>query len=145
MHTDGRDPFRLLVVASPGTERTVADVFQRLHDAGLELVFAAGRRGHRVPESLTELPRVSVASGPLEREGPEAKTMRTFRHAANVMRFLDPNMDGGSWARTALMKTVLEKVKHPDPEAPVSIELPEPMWRRLTTLTRNLEHLELPE
>jgi hypothetical protein len=132
-------PFRLLVVTSPGTEATVDDLYRRLHDVGLELVFAAGRRGHRIPAKLLELPRVSVVDVPLERTGKSAKTIRTFRHAANLVRFLDPHMDGGSWTRDAQMRTVLEKLKHPTPDAPVSVELPEPVWKRLTTLMRNLE------
>jgi hypothetical protein len=144
VQTSAPSAFRLLVVASPGTETTVAGAFERLHEAGVELVFAVGRRGHGLPTSLAELPRVSVAKVPLEREGPEAKTMRTFRHAANVVRFLDPNMEGGSWTRDALMKTVLERLKHPDPEAPLSVQLPERVWQRLTTVTRNLERLLPP-
>ena len=122
-------PLRLLVVASPGTEGTVADVFRRLHDAGIELVFAEGRRGHGISAALLDLSRVSVAPVPLEREGKDAKTVRTFRHTANVVRFLDPTMEGGSWTRNALMKTVLEKFKHPDAEAPIKPDLPEPVWQ----------------
>jgi hypothetical protein len=137
-------PPRLLVVASPGTEGTVADVLRRVHDAGVELVFAEGRRGHRIPDALLELPRVTVAGVPLEREGKEAKTVRIFRHAANVVRFLDPKMEGGSWTRDALMKTVLERIKYPDPEAPIKPDLPEPVWHTLTTFTRNLERMLPP-
>ena len=137
-------PLRLLVVASPGTEGTVADVFRRLHDAGIELVFAEGRRGHGIPAALLDLSRVSVAPVPLEREGKDAKTVRTFRHTANVVRFLDPTMEGGSWTRNALMKTVLEKFKHPDAEAPIKPDLPEPVWQKLTAFTRDLERLLPP-
>ena len=137
-------PLRLLVVASPGTEGTVADVFRRLHDAGIELVFAEGRRGHGIPAALLDLSRVSVAPVPLEREGKDAKTVRTFRHTANVVRFLDPTMEGGSWTRNALMKTVLEKFKHPDAKAPIKPDLPEPVWQKLTTFTRDLERLLPP-
>jgi hypothetical protein len=103
----GAHPPRLLVVSSPPPVKRLPALFTQLLDSGSELVFSTPPDA--LPEGVRE--RVTTVELPLQR--PE-DSIRLFRAAADVTRYLGPELADARWPRTRATRRLLKLVGHPD-------------------------------
>ena len=120
-------PLRLLVVttSAPPVSR-VPELFHRLLDAGIELVFALP--GDGVPQTLLDRGGARTVELPLERTGAGGYAVTVFRAAADLVRFLHPDLERAQWPRLRAIRRILKLTRH----------------RGATEHAREWSHLQLP-
>ncbi|HEY7603048.1 MAG TPA: hypothetical protein VH760_02215 [Gaiellaceae bacterium] len=99
---------RLLVVASAPQVRRLPELYLELLGRDAELVFSTDA----LPSSLGSRPSVTTASLPLEREGADAAAVGLLRTAADLVRFLDPELEHGAWPRRRAARRLLKLAGH---------------------------------
>ena len=140
---------RILVVSPRGLLPSVSDVFAAMLDDGAELLFAAKtKRVDRVklPDRISDHPNASVVRVPLRRKGADAAAVEAFRLLCDFVRFLDPELEGGSWPRTRIERRLRSLTTQPDLNLLVRPEtLPPRTYRALHEALRSVERLLPPE
>ena len=100
------EPVRLLVATTPLPAQRLADVLSALLDSGVELVFSVAPES--LPEAIRAHPRATSAEPPLTRTGSEAEAVALLRAAADLVRFLNPDLEGGRWPRKRTLRRLLD-------------------------------------
>jgi hypothetical protein len=134
---EARSP-RLLVVSSAPPVKRLPALFFELLDAGAELVFSTPADG--LPDGLRE--RVATVELPLQRSGDSVAILRA---AADLTRYLGPELAGARWPRRRATRRLLKLVGHPDAnriaEQAADFELPAEVHATAGSAFREVEQL----
>jgi hypothetical protein len=129
---------RLLVVSSAPPVKRLPALFVELLDSGTDLVFSTPPEG--LPESLRA--RVATVDLPLR---PPDESVAVLRAAADLTRYLGPELADARWPRRRATRRLLKLVGHPDAnriaERAADFELPAGVHARLGSALRDLEQL----
>ena len=98
---------RLLVVSSAPPVKRLPALFLELLDSGADLVFSTPPDG--LPESLRT--RVATVDLPLR---PPDESVAVLRAAADLARYLGPELADARWPRRRATRRLLKLVGHPD-------------------------------
>jgi hypothetical protein len=131
-------PPRLLVVSGAPPVKRLPALFLRLLDSGAGLVFTTPADG--LPEEVRE--RVATVDLPLVRSG---DSLQILRAAADLTRYLGPELAGARWPRRRAARRLLKLVGHPDAnsvaEQADDFALPEDVHRAVAGAFRDVERL----
>jgi hypothetical protein len=134
---EARSP-RLLVVSSAPPVKRLPALFFELLDTGVDLVFTTSAEG--LPAGLGE--RVTTVELPLQRS---ADAVQIMRAAADLTRYLGPQLSGARWPRRRATRRLLKLVGHPDAnriaERAADFELPVEAHAAVASALRDLEQL----
>jgi hypothetical protein len=138
---------RVLVVSGPVTRERVPELFLRLLDADVELVFAVSDNG--LPAAIRNHPGASAVELPLERKAPETGAVTLFRAAADLVPFLRSDLERARRPRVCALRRLLQLAGQPNSQAIVQgwadLQLPRDVCAKLSRACRNLEQLLPPE
>jgi len=138
---------RILVLSAPALVRNVPDVFKELLNAGAQVIFSGKQvEKLKIPNEILTHPRASIAELPLRRTGDARRSITILRTAADLTRFLSPDVDGGNWPRMRISRRLLKLLRHPDYEAlaakAAGLRLPRTTHAQVSSAFRDLEHLQ---
>jgi hypothetical protein len=129
---------RLLVVSSAPPVKRLPALYRELLDAGADLVFSTPRDG--LPDSLRE--HVATVELPLERSGDSVQILRA---AADLTRYLGPELAGARWPRRRATRRLLKLAGHSDANSiaarAADFELPVAVQSTVAGALRDLERL----
>jgi hypothetical protein len=139
----------VLALSPAGLIGTISDVLTELLDSGIELSIS-GRKleSLRVPEEVLEHPSASLVELPLMRGGEAGKAVAMLRTAADLTRFLDPDLaEEGLRARVRIARRLLKLLgadyKRLSPQA-AGVLVPREAQQRLAAVFRELERMLPP-
>jgi CDP-glycerol glycerophosphotransferase (TagB/SpsB family) len=131
-------PLRLLVVSSAPPVKRLPALFFELLDCGASLVFSTPAGG--LPDELRE--RVETVELPLR---PSGDSVEILRAAADLTRYLGPDLAGARWPRRRATRRLLKLVGHPDANRiaaqSADFELPAEVHATAARAFRDLEQL----
>jgi hypothetical protein len=139
----------MLVISPAGLLGAISDVLTELLDSGVELLLSGKKlEALRVPNEVLEHPSASLVDLPMTRGGEAGKAVATLRTAADLTRFLDPDLaEKGLEARMRIARRLLKLLgldyKRLAPDA-AGVLLPREVQRRLAAAFRELEHMIPP-
>jgi hypothetical protein len=129
---------RVLVVSSAPPVKRLPALYFELLDTGADLVFSTPADG--LPAGLRE--RVATVELPLQRSGDSVQILRA---AADLTRYLGPNLAGARWPRRRATRRLLKLVGHPDANRiaarAADFELPPEVQATAVDAFRDLEQL----
>ena len=129
---------RLLVVSSAPPVKRLPALYFELLDAGTDLVFSTPPDG--LPEGLRD--RVATVELPLQRS---ESAVQMLRAAADLTRYLGPELAGARWPRRRATRRLLKLVGHPDANEiaarAADFELPAVVQATAADAFRELEQL----
>jgi hypothetical protein len=141
-----RRPLRLLVVSGGPQVKRLPELYLQLLGDGAELVFSAAPES--LPETVRAHPSASVTTLPLERTGADAAAVGIFRAAADLTRFLDPELEHGGWPRRRAARRLLRLAGYRDSRASArsasELRLAPETYARLRASFRTFERLLPP-
>jgi hypothetical protein len=141
-----RRPLRLLVVSGGPQIKRLPELYLQLLGDGVELVFSAAPES--LPETVRAHPSASAATLPLERTGADAAAVGLLRAAADLTRFLDPELEHGGWPRRRAARRLLQLAGYRDSRAiarsAAELRLAPETYARLRASFRTLERLLPP-
>jgi hypothetical protein len=133
-------PLRLLVVSSPPPLKRLPELYLGLLDSGAELVFAG--KPEDVPEPIRTAGGRTVEL-PLVRGDEDAAAVRLLRAAADLNRYLGPELADARWPRTRATRRLLKLAGYPHANRisreAADFRLPDSVQARLRDLFRGLE------
>jgi hypothetical protein len=139
-------PLRLLVVTSPPPAKRLPELFLSLLDAQVELLFAVPAKA--LPEAVRKHPGVATVDLPFEREDPVARAVWLLRAAADLVRFLSPDLRHAAWPRRRSLRRVLQLAGLPRTRQAArelaGLELRSDLCARLAGAFRDVERLIPP-
>jgi hypothetical protein len=138
---------RFLVVSSPPAVKRLPDLYTALLDAGAELIFTAEAEGF--PSVLLDHPRTSAVDLPFKRSGQDGRAVETFRAAADLVRFLSPDLETARAPRLRACRRLVTLAGWNDSRLVArelaELRLPREVCARLGSTFRAVEQMLPPE